>query len=567
MLSALFIGVVVGTLSSVFWGGFLLMRNSFGGVFFQPDTAYLAPLGFGILLALFVFSRKDIQVQNHPVTEILKTYHWGKLPHPISWFFRAVATSFYGFFNRLLGAEGAISELVIFLFSSSGKLRLLSFEDRQNMLTNVLAAAFSVFLGFPFGAAILALEIRPATDFRIKFSPFVASFSAYAVCSLIQYIFFRDTAYGDAIQSMGFFGALTGNFKPLEFETQEWFFILCAALGVGIAMGLSAVTYGVLLSKVQQAADSYFEKRPALRVLLPAVMIAILAATMPDFFMGIWKSWEDVAWLRLSNSGALLLALTLGVLFMALSVGIGSLGVFSPILTLGALLGYFFGNLFSAEWVLPLALAGSLAFFSVFFGAPFAAVAMIFELTRGSPIGGICFLSVLTAVIVGRALGYRSFQDQLFEQEGNLLVQGRLASVLSEITVSEVMSRDCALVRENEDFSRLQVAIRSSKYSYITVMSEAGKYMGLLSLERIPPKMRKAIFGEGARNVFEVREILSIQAPSVQPGDTLDHVFSHFPKHKCLPVLDEQGHFQGLIFESLAQERYTRELVKVSMRY
>ena len=89
-----------------------------------------------------------------------------------------------------------------------------------------------------------------------------------------------------------------------------------------------------------------------------------------------------MAWLHLSSREAIVLILSeLSLLLIAFSAW-GTSGLFSPILGLGALIGYGLGNAMGSSWALPMAIAGAASTLASAFRIPIAASGLIPNVAR-----------------------------------------------------------------------------------------------------------------------------------------------------------------------------------------
>jgi H+/Cl- antiporter ClcA len=507
MIFAAAVGSFVGGVSFLLSASLVYLRGSAAGQYLEP--AQIALTIFAMLCALFFIrlALNEMNVGRHAMSDALLTLHTGQAPQgrsnrPVLFF-----SVLFGPLLHLVGPEGFFIDLFRRIAARFSYRVGFIPGGLGALLPSVLAASFAVTFGYPFGAAILAWELRPAWDQRQRFAPFVAALSAFTVSSLAEGFFFQDSSLSDFIQTRSVFGGIAGNVRGLELLRSDWLRLSVAASALGFVIGILIVFTSRFSVWVYSRSLPAQKAHPKLSMLLVLSLISLLALLLPGYFSGLSGIWEDIGWQRLSGGGAFVMAMLVFAVTIAINVRFGAVGVFSPVVTIGALLGYFCGNWLQADWATLLAFCGATAALAACFGAPFAAVAFSFEIFRASSSAVFPLFAIAVAIAVVRLLKHQSLQEQILVADGHGMRANRLRDVLKEIQVSEAVARDCTVVRENDDFARLQTAIRQSRYGHLAVMGDSGDCRGVLGIERIPKKMRRALFDEGARNIFEVKEL------------------------------------------------------------
>ncbi len=299
-----------------------------------------------------------------------------------------------------LGREGAPKQagaVIANFFSDRAKL---SDEQRRLLVACGAGAGMSAAYGVPLGGALFSLEVvRGVLALRYVLPALLAS----VVAAWVSWIALPDAptylipAFGSSISSV------------------LW------ALVAGPIAGVVSVGYVRLITWADHSRPDGWR-----RIATPLVVFGGLGV-VSIWFPQLLGNGKDVSRLAFSNSVApalLLILLVLRPLATVVSVRSGAPGgLFTPTLTVGALLGAVLGHAWSWFWpgVAPglFALLGAAAVLAASTQGPISTVVLIMELTgRDRSFIVPLLLVVVTATLVARSIEPRSIYDaRLTDQE------------------------------------------------------------------------------------------------------------------------------------------------------
>jgi CIC family chloride channel protein len=298
-----------------------------------------------------------------------------------------------------LGREGAPKQagaVIANFFSDRAKL---SDEQRRLLVACGAGAGMSAAYGVPLGGALFSLEVmRGVLALRYVLPALLAS----VVAAWVSWIALPDAptyiipAFGNSISSV------------------VW------ALVAGPIAGVVSVGYVRLITWADHKRPDGWRRIPA-----PLVVFGGLGV-VSVWFPQLLGNGKDISQLAFSNAVApalLLILLVLRPLATVLSVRSGAPGgLFTPTLTVGALLGAVLGHAWSWFWpgVPPglFALLGAAAVLAASTQGPISTVVLIMELTgRDRSFIVPLLLVVVTATLVARSIESRSIYDARLTDE------------------------------------------------------------------------------------------------------------------------------------------------------
>ena len=298
-----------------------------------------------------------------------------------------------------LGREGAPKQAGAVIANALSDRALLSDEQRRLLVACGAGAGMAAAYGVPLGGALFAVEVlRGALALRLLLPALLASLIATAVAWLVlpDAVTYVIPAY------------------PSAWPVVVW------ALVAGPVVGVVSVAYVRAIAW----ADAH-KPEGWRRVLWPVVALGVLGAVSIPFPQ-LLGNGRDVAQLALVGRVAPVLLLVLVVLKPAATVmclGSGAPGgLFTPSLSLGALLGGLLGYGWSVFWPgAPLglyALCGAAAVLAATTQGPVSAVVLMMELTgRDRSFIVPLLLAVVSATLVARSIEPRSIYDARLTDE------------------------------------------------------------------------------------------------------------------------------------------------------
>ena len=248
-------------------------------------------------------------------------------------------------------------------------------------------------------------------------------------------------------------------------------------------------------------------------------------------------------------------------------------GVFAPSLFVGAIAGYVFSSVWdlvlalhvgSTGFVLPqnCSLYGMAGLMSGVMHAPLTGIFLIAELTGGYqlfvPIMIVSVMSYLTINVFEP----HSIYAMRLARTGELITHDKDAAILTMLNMDRLIERDFARVQADWDLAKVVSAVCNSRRNLFPVVNVAGQLIGVMSLDSV----RKYIFRPELYKEYHVRDFMK-EAPAVlRPGDTLREATDKFDETRAwsLPVVDQDGLFQGFISRSGLFNAYRRTLVNMT---
>ena len=361
-----------------------------------------------------------------------------------------------------------------------------------------------------------------------------------------------------------------GNFPAFEtvdyFITSFWEFPAFFALGI-----VSAVVSVIFMSGLNWA-DKSREKLRAIPISLqPAVaglVIGLMALLYPEILSIGYEATSHA--LNGTYELPLLLALIVAKIIATVVSFAGRFGggIFSPSLFVGAMVGGAFGII--AGSILPelastpglYAVVGMGAVASAVLGAPISTILIVFEITGDYNVTIAVMIASAVASTVTSLFYKRSFFLLQLSNRGLQLDGGRATYLLKSATVGEHMSRDFFTVRDTDTIDTAKELLVVQGGGLLIVTDEAGKLLGLLSLNHLPTDVfeggeaGKRLVGEFTR---EAEHLIKTTAPLEVALKRLDRTGD-----AALPVVspNQDDVVVGLIRHRDVMKEYTRALLE-----
>ena len=244
----------------------------------------------------------------------------------------------------------------------------------------------------------------------------------------------------------------------------------------------------------------------------------------------------------------------------------GSGGIFAPCLVIGSLIGvpyhHFLALIWpSASWVNEgyYALLGMAGLISGMLQAPLTGVFLIIEITGGwEVILPLIMVSAVTTTLCHYFEPASYYLKDLVEH-GHLLRPGTDARVLSDLNVTELIERDCIVVKQSMLLRDFIDIIRKSHRNYFPVEDDQnGSFLGMIHLDDIRPYLFDPVMYDA---VF-LGQIMNTQVEVVHPDDDLLDVVRKMDMKGLysMPVVIN-NRFIGLISKATILDQYRKELM------
>ena len=243
----------------------------------------------------------------------------------------------------------------------------------------------------------------------------------------------------------------------------------------------------------------------------------------------------------------------------------GSGGIFAPSLVIGSFAGLAYHRLLaftfpSVAWVNEgcYALLGMAGMMSGILQAPLTGIFLILEITGSYEV----MLPLIIVSALSTTITYyfepSSFYLKELTDKGQLLRPGTDSRVLSDISIREVIERDCITVPPDMLLREFLHIIKRSTRNYFPVEDPATeKFLGMISLDQVKPYFFNTVMYD---TVF-VEQIMDARPETVHYDDDLPDVLRKMDTLGLysLPVLFN-GRFVGMVSKATLLDKYRDEL-------
>jgi CIC family chloride channel protein len=243
----------------------------------------------------------------------------------------------------------------------------------------------------------------------------------------------------------------------------------------------------------------------------------------------------------------------------------GSGGIFAPALVIGSLAGLTFhrGLAFvwpSVAWVNEgcFALLGMAGLISGMLQAPLTAIFLIIEITGDY---GVILPLIIVSTITSSVCQYiepASFYLKELVDKGQLLRPGTDGRVLADLSIQELLEKDCISVTPGMLLRDFIEIVKRSRRNYFPVEDAVnGHFLGMIHLDDIRPYL----FNPGMYDAVVLEQILDREAAVVHLDEDLSDVLQLMDEKRLfsLPVISNKR-FVGMISKATLLDRYRQEL-------
>ena len=357
-----------------------------------------------------------------------------------------------------------------------------------------------------------------------------------------------------------------------------------------ILLGIFCGLISLYFTRAMNSVEGVFGKlnNPYKKLAFGGVMLSILIFLFPPLYGEGYDTinlllngtsaaeWDTV----MNNSmfygyGNLLLVYLMLIILLkvfassATNGGGGCGGIFAPSLYLGCIAGFVFShfsNDFAFSAYLPeknFALMGMAGVMSGVMHAPLTGVFLIAELTGGYdlflPLMIVSVSSYLTII----AFEPHSIYSMRLAKKGQLLTHHKDKAVLTLMKMENVVEKDFVVVHPEMDLGELVKAIAASHRNVFPVTDKkTGELLGIVLLDDI----RNIMFRQELYHRFTVNKLMTSAPAKIFDTDGMEQVMQTFDDTKAwnLPVVDEEGRYQGFVSKSKIFNSYRQVLVHFS---
>ncbi len=312
-----------------------------------------------------------------------------------------------------LGREGAPKQAGAVIANALSDKARLSDEQRRLLVACGAGAGMAAAYGVPLGGALFALEVlRGILALRLVLPALLTSL----IATIVSWTVLPDAP----------------TYSIPSFQSSAS--LICWALLAGPIIGLVSVGYVRLI-----AFADHHKPHGWMRYYAPVAALGLVGLVSINFpqVLGNGKDLAQITFLGEVASAPLLMLLLLKPIATALCLGSGAPGgLFTPSLTLGALLGAALGYAWSLLWpgqpIGLFAVLGAASTLAATTQGPISAVVLMMELTgHDRSFIAPLLLAVVGATLVSRAIEPRSIYDaRLNDEQVNARLKAREPAIL-----------------------------------------------------------------------------------------------------------------------------------------
>ncbi|MCP3953547.1 MAG: chloride channel protein, partial [Desulfobacterales bacterium] len=244
----------------------------------------------------------------------------------------------------------------------------------------------------------------------------------------------------------------------------------------------------------------------------------------------------------------------------------GSGGIFAPCLVIGSLAGLVYHRALviiwpQVTWVNEgcFALLGMAGLVSGMLQAPLTAIFLVIEISGGYEV--ILPLIVVSAVstTLCHYLEPASYYLKELVERGHLLRPGTDARVLTDLSVSELLERDCICVKQDmvlRDFIR--ILKRSHRNHFPVEDSQTGQFLGMIHLDDLRPYL----FDPALYDAVFLDQVMDRSVLTVNLDDDVSEVLRQMDVYNLysMPVVSA-GRYVGMVSKATFLDKYRKELM------
>jgi CIC family chloride channel protein len=426
--------------------------------------------------------------------------------------------------------------------------QLFALNDRQRvtLVGCGTAGAIAAIFNAPIAGFVFTIEVILGEWSTLHIVPIaVSSVFGAQVCRLLQ---------GNEIA-----------FTHLRFSVDPFDTMACLGLAVIAALVSILLTRSLRYShKI-----SNLVKTPVwIKAAIGGSMVGLIGLFLPDVlgegYFSIQKMVEGTFTKGLMFVAVLVLAKIIATSF-TLGWG-GSGGIFAPCLVIGSFTGLMYHRFIEIiwagnDWVNEgcFALLGMAGLISGILQAPLTGIFLIVEITGGYEV--ILPLILVSAVSTTLCHSFEpaSFYMKDLVEKGHFLRPRTDARVLADLSVRELVEKDCIVVTKDMKLGDFVKIIQKSHRNFFPVEDEyTGDFLGLIHLDDIREYIFDPLFYE---TVF-LEQIMDTQVQTVGLDDDLSDILNRMDINNLysMPVVSNNK-FVGMISKATLLDKYRNELI------
>lgn len=508
--------------------------------------AFILP-GIGAALSSLFLEKIMKEGAGHGVPEVLYSVsRYGGLMRFRSSFSRLISSCL------TIGSGGSAGPEAPVVMSGasigSNIAQFFSLNDRQRvaLVGCGTAGALAAIFNAPIAGIVFTIEVIMGEWSALNIVPIaVASVCGAQVCRLLQ---------GNQIA----FTHLKFNIDPLD---------TLACIGLAVATALVSILLTRALRTSHQAAH-----RVRLPVWVKAAIGGFAVGGIGFFLPDVLGEGYHFIQLMVEGTFSKGLVFVMFLVFAkivatSLTLGWGgSGGIFAPCLVIGSFTGLMYHRLIDILW--PgvawvnegcFALLGMAGLVSGILQAPLTGMFLIVEITGGYEV--ILPLILVSAISTTLCHSFEpaSYYMKDLVEKGHFLRPRTDARVLADLSVSELVEKDCIVVPKNMKLGDFVKIMQKSHRNFFPVEDEnTGEFLGLIHLDDI----REYLFDPLLYETVFLEQIMDTQVRTVGLDDDLSAVLDQMDRDGLfsMPVIANNA-FVGMISKATLLDKYRSELI------
>lgn len=422
-----------------------------------------------------------------------------------------------------LGREGPSVQLGAGVGSFVGKLFNMKGNLKENLIAAGAGSAISATFNAPIAGTLFVLE-----ELTHKFSPqllFMSIIATVAASAAGRFFLGADPAFNVHLVSIGI---------------SKEIFLICIIIGV--SAGLS----GVLFSKTIFLSNKLYSKLKVPNYCKPAIagfLTGLIGLAVPYILSSGNSTVEALLNYKFSILRVLLILVT-KFFVTPLCFGSGAAGgIFLPMLTIGAFLGYITGvcmNACGAEVNLIAASSfGMAGFLSAVARTPLTAVVMVFEMTGGYE----CILPLMLTVALAEFTAEKLNQKPIYSQLAVNQYKTLGLNIAPDLTVKDVMKMPKTF-KNNTLLPEIFETMTKEGHSVYPVTDDENKLLGIIRRDDI-----KDALTDKNKGYITAENILDSNPVTVSADEDLYIAFFaiHEASADCAIVTGNENNLLGII--------------------
>ncbi len=341
---------------------------------------------------------------------------------------------------------------------------------------------------------------------------------------------------------------------------------LIACLGIAVVTSLASIFLTRILRKMHHVSA----KTPLpfwIKAALGGCAVGLLGFAVPEVLGEGYHSIHAMTQgVYKAGIGVVIIAFLSKIVATSLTLGWGgSGGIFAPCLVIGSFAGLAYQRILvwlfpSVVWVNEgcFALLGMAGMISGILQAPLTGMFLVLEITGNYEVMLALIIVSAISTTVTHYFEPASFYLKDLRERGELLRPGTDLRVLADISIREVIEKDCVPVNPGMLLREFLQAVKRSTRNYFPVEDpETGRFLGMIHFDQIRPYLFNTVMYD---TVF-VEQLMDSNPETIHYDDNLSDVLQQMDIKRCfsMPVVSN-NRFVGMVSKATLLDKYRDEL-------